>query len=197
MLRKGNATHDQVCLDQLPTYLTPSTLSMRFSNDTNNSDLRRFKENLVTSASGDLLSVTTTENPNSTPEGKAWAGTSPTSAKGEMTTGGNKDRALTLSSTFYLEVSLVNTIFMRELSANPLWLVKWCLWSYVQTHRSAQGFPSVFSQPVLPLCAVGIVLWAVVLSVTVLLGGMLIFWKWKVCKKRILILRRKREFFKL
>ncbi|NWT55968.1 TNR8 factor, partial [Erythrocercus mccallii] len=124
-LRKGNATHDQVCLDQLPTYLTPSTLS----NETNTSDLRMFKENLVTSASGDLLSVTT-ENPSSTPEEKAQAGTSPTSAKGEMTTG-------------------------------------------------------------------GAVLWAVVLSVTVLLGGMLIFWKWKVCKKRILVLRSKREFFKL
>ncbi|XP_014112706.1 PREDICTED: tumor necrosis factor receptor superfamily member 8 [Pseudopodoces humilis] len=123
-LRKGNATHDQVCLDQLPTYLTPSTLSMRFSNETNNFDLRMFKENLVTSASGDLLSVTTTENPSSTPEEKAQAGTSPTSAKGEMTTG-------------------------------------------------------------------GVVLWAVVLSVAVLLGGMLIFWKWKVCKKRILVLRRK------
>ncbi|NXH50234.1 TNR8 factor, partial [Dicaeum eximium] len=130
MLRKGNATHDQVCLDQLPTYLTPSTLSVRFSNETSNSDLRMFKENLVTSASGDLLSVTTTENPSSTPEEKAQAGTAPTSAKGEMTTG-------------------------------------------------------------------GVVLWAVVLSVTVLLGGMLIFWKWKVCKKQILILRRKREFFKL
>ncbi|NXA90450.1 TNR8 factor, partial [Melanocharis versteri] len=129
-LRKGNATHDQVCLDQLPTYLTPSTLSMRFSNETNNSDLRMFKENLETSASGDLLSVTTTENPSSTPEEKAQAGTSPTSAKGKMTTG-------------------------------------------------------------------GLVLWAVVLSVTVLLGGMLIFWKWKVCKKRILVLRRKCEFFKL
>ncbi|NXO10678.1 TNR8 factor, partial [Oriolus oriolus] len=130
MLRKGNATHNQVCLDQLPAYLTPSILSMRVSNETNNSDLRGFKENLVTSASGDLLSVTTTENPNSTPEEKAQAGTSSTSAKGEMTTG-------------------------------------------------------------------GVVLWAVVLSVTVLLGGMLIFWKWKVCKKRILVLRRKRKFFKL
>ncbi|NXR57308.1 TNR8 factor, partial [Rhadina sibilatrix] len=129
-LRKGNATHDQVCLDQLPTYLTPSTLSMRFSNETNNSDLRMFKENLVTSANGDLLSVTATENPSSTPEEKAQAGTSPTSAKGEMTTG-------------------------------------------------------------------GAVLWAVVLPVTVLLGGTLMFWKWKVCKKRILVLRRKREFFKL
>ncbi|XP_072773492.1 tumor necrosis factor receptor superfamily member 8 [Taeniopygia guttata] len=118
MLRKGNATHDQVCLDQLPTYLTPSTLSVKFSNETNDFDLRMFKENLVTSASG----ATTTENPSSTPEEKA--GTSPTSSKGEMTTG-------------------------------------------------------------------GAVLWAVVLSVTVLLGGTLVFWKWKVCKKRILILRRK------
>ncbi|KAL9825250.1 tumor necrosis factor receptor superfamily member 8-like isoform 2-T2 [Geothlypis trichas] len=83
-LRKGNATHDQVCLEQLPTYLTPSTLSVRFSNETNNFDLRMLKENLVTSASGDLLSVTTTENPSSAPEEKAQA---PTSAKGEMTTG--------------------------------------------------------------------------------------------------------------
>nr|XP_031362494.1 tumor necrosis factor receptor superfamily member 8 [Lonchura striata domestica] len=122
ILRKGNATHDQVCLDQLPTYLTPSTLSVRFSNETNDFDLRMFKDNLVTSASGDLLSATTTENPSSTPEEKA--GTSPTSAKGEMTTG-------------------------------------------------------------------GVVLWAVVLSVAVLLGGTLAFWKWKVCKKRILVLRRK------
>ncbi|NXU11524.1 TNR8 factor, partial [Pardalotus punctatus] len=129
-LSKGNATHDQVCLDLNPTYLTPSTLSVRFSNETKNSDLRRFKESLVTSVSDDLLSVTTTEIPSSTPEEKAQAGTSPTSAKGEMTTG-------------------------------------------------------------------GVMLWAVVLSVTVLLGGTLIFWKWKVCKKRILILRRKREFFKL
>lgn len=90
MLREGNATHDQVCLDQLPTYLTPSTLSMRFSNKTNNSDLRMFKENLVTSASGDLLSVTTAESPSSTPEEKAQADTSPTSAKGKTTTGGNR-----------------------------------------------------------------------------------------------------------
>ncbi|OWK50607.1 Tumor necrosis factor receptor superfamily member 1B [Lonchura striata] len=124
ILRKGNATHDQVCLDQLPTYLTPSTLSVRFSNETNDFDLRMFKDNLVTSASGDLLSATTTENPSSTPEEKA--GTSPTSAKGEMTTG-------------------------------------------------------------------GVVLWAVVLSVAVLLGGTLAFWKWKVCKKRILVLRRKQD----
>ncbi|NWR21927.1 TNR8 factor, partial [Emberiza fucata] len=123
-LRKGNATHDQVCLEQVPTYLTPSTLSMRFSNETKNFDLRMLKENLVTSASGDLLSVTTTENPSLTPEEKAQA---PTSAKGEMTTG-------------------------------------------------------------------GVVLWAVVLSLAVLLGAMLVFWKWKVCKKRILVLRRKRVF---
>ncbi|XP_066190417.1 tumor necrosis factor receptor superfamily member 8 isoform X1 [Sylvia atricapilla] len=123
-LRKGNATHDQVCLDQLPTYLTPSTLSMRFTNETNNSDLRMLKENLVTSASGDLLSVTTTESPSSPPEEKTQADASPTSAKGKMTTG-------------------------------------------------------------------GVVLWAVVFSVTVLLGAMLMFWKWKVCKKRVLVLRRK------
>ncbi|KFO08771.1 Tumor necrosis factor receptor superfamily member 8, partial [Balearica regulorum gibbericeps] len=128
-LRKGNATHDQVCLEQLPTYLTPSTLSMRFSNETKNSDLRRFEENLVTVASV-LLRATTTENPSSTPEEKVPAGTFPTSAKGETTTG-------------------------------------------------------------------GLVLWGVVLSVVVLLVGMLLFWKWKVCKKRIFILKGKREFLKL
>lgn len=49
-----------------------------------------FKENLVTSASGDLLSVTTAESPSSTPEEKAQADTSPTSAKGKTTTGGNR-----------------------------------------------------------------------------------------------------------
>ncbi|KAM7030708.1 tumor necrosis factor receptor superfamily member 8 isoform 1-T5 [Acridotheres tristis] len=119
VLSKGNATHDQVCLEQLSTYLTPSTFSMRFSNETSNSDLRMFKENLVTSAGGDLLSVTTTENPSSAPEEKPDPGTS-TSAKGVM-------------------------------------------------------------------------LWAVVLSVAVLLGATLMFWKWKVCKKRILVLRRKRS----
>ncbi|NXK06594.1 TNR8 factor, partial [Herpetotheres cachinnans] len=124
-LSEGNATHDQVCLDQLPTYLTPSTLSMRFSNETNNSDLRRFEESPVTIASI-LLSATATENPNSTPEEKALAGTFPTSAKGEMTTG-------------------------------------------------------------------GLVLWGLVLSVIVLLVGMLLFWKRKVCKKRILILKGKRD----
>ncbi|XP_032935527.1 tumor necrosis factor receptor superfamily member 8 isoform X3 [Catharus ustulatus] len=115
MLRKGNATHDQVCLDQLPTYLTPSTLSVRVSTEKNKSEQRVIKESLVTSASGDLLSVTTAENPTITPTVNAS-----TSAK-------------------------------------------------------------------------GVVLWAVVLSVTVLLGGTLIFWKWKVCKKRILVLRRKRS----
>ncbi|XP_027643923.1 tumor necrosis factor receptor superfamily member 8 isoform X1 [Falco peregrinus] len=120
---EGNATHDQVCLDQLPTYLIPSTLSVRFSNETNNSDLRRFEESLVTIASI-LLSATTTENPSSTPEEKALAGTFPTSAKEGMTTG-------------------------------------------------------------------GLVLWGVVLSVIVLLVGMLLFWKRKVCKKRILILKAK------
>ncbi|NXF63403.1 TNR8 factor, partial [Ciccaba nigrolineata] len=124
-LSEGNATHDQVCLDQLPTYLSPSTLSMRFSSETNNSDPRGFHENLVTIASI-LLSATTTENPSSTPEEKALTGTFPTSAKGEMTTG-------------------------------------------------------------------GVVLWGVVLSVIVLLVGMLLFWKWKVCKKRILILKGKRD----
>ena len=67
-----------------------------------------------------LLSAATTENPSSTPEEKALAGTSPTSAKGETTMGGNKDKAFTLSSMFYLDISLVNAIFMRELPANPL-----------------------------------------------------------------------------
>ncbi|XP_074970107.1 tumor necrosis factor receptor superfamily member 8 [Phalacrocorax aristotelis] len=114
-LSEGNATHDRVCLDQLPTYLTPSTLSMRFSNESNNSDLRRFEEKLVTTPSTVLRS---------TPEKEAPVGTSPTSAKGETTAG-------------------------------------------------------------------GLVLWGVVLSVTVLLVGTLLFWKWKVCKKRILILKGK------
>ncbi|KAM6371759.1 tumor necrosis factor receptor superfamily member 8 [Pluvialis apricaria] len=123
-LSKGNATHDQVCLDQLPTYLTPSTLSMRFSDETNHSELRRFEENLVTIASSILLSTRTTENPSSTSEENAVSATSPTSAKGETTLG-------------------------------------------------------------------GLVLWGVVLSVIVLLVGMLLFWKRKVCKKRILILKGK------
>ncbi|KFQ22743.1 Tumor necrosis factor receptor superfamily member 8, partial [Merops nubicus] len=127
VLSEGNATHDQVCLDQLPTHLTPSTLSMRSSNETSNSDLRSFEENLVTVAS--ILSATT-ENPSSTPEKKVLAGTFPTSAKGEATTG-------------------------------------------------------------------GLVLWGVVVSVIVLLVGMMLFWKWKVCQKRILILKAKREFLKL
>ncbi|XP_009905041.2 tumor necrosis factor receptor superfamily member 8 [Dryobates pubescens] len=117
-LTEGNATHDQVCRDQSPTYLTPSTLSMRFSNDTSNDDLRGVKENLVTAVSI-LLSATATENPSSTPEEKALAGTFPTSAKGETTTAGP-------------------------------------------------------------------VLWAAVLSPVVLLVAMLLFWKWKVCKKLIL-----------
>ncbi|NXL57160.1 TNR8 factor, partial [Chordeiles acutipennis] len=86
-LSKGNATHDQVCLDQSPTYLTPSTLSVRFSNETNNSGLRRFGENLVTIASM-VLTATTTETLSSTPEEKALAGTFPTSAKGATTMGG-------------------------------------------------------------------------------------------------------------
>ncbi|XP_064028254.1 tumor necrosis factor receptor superfamily member 8 [Pogoniulus pusillus] len=81
-LSEGNATHDRVCMD-----LTPSTLPMRFSNDTSNSDLQRFKESLVTTVSI-LLSATGTENPSSTPEEKALASTFPTSAKGETTTAG-------------------------------------------------------------------------------------------------------------
>ncbi|NXX41004.1 TNR8 factor, partial [Tricholaema leucomelas] len=116
-LSEGNATHDRVCMDQLPTYLTLSTLPMRFSNDTSNSDLQGFKENLVTTVSI-LLSAAGTENPSSTPEEKALAGTFPTSAKGETTTAGP-------------------------------------------------------------------VLWAVVLSMVVLLVVMLLLWKWRVCKKLI------------
>ncbi|XP_061335315.1 tumor necrosis factor receptor superfamily member 8 [Pezoporus flaviventris] len=123
VLSKGNATHDQVCLDQSPTYLTPNTLSMRFNNETNNSDLKRFEESLVT-ITGILLSATTTENPNTTAEEKASAGTFPTSVKGETT----------------ME---------------------------------------------------GLVLWGVVLSVMVLLLGMLSFWKWKICKQQIFILKGK------
>ncbi|KAM9521621.1 tumor necrosis factor receptor superfamily member 8 isoform 1-T1 [Guaruba guarouba] len=125
VLSKGNATHDQVCLDQSPTYLTPNTLSMRFNNETNNSDLRRFEESLVT-ITGILLSATTTENPSTTAEEKAWAGTFPTSVKGETT----------------ME---------------------------------------------------GLVLWGVILSVIMLLVGMLSFWKWKICKQQIFILKRKRH----
>uniref|UniRef100_A0A8C3GQ89 TNFR-Cys domain-containing protein n=1 Tax=Cairina moschata TaxID=8855 RepID=A0A8C3GQ89_CAIMO len=120
---KGNATHDEVCLDQLPTYLTPGTFSTRFSNETNNSDLLRLEANLVTISSA-LLSAATTENPSSTPKENAPAGTLPTSDKGETTTGG--------------------------------------------------------------------LVWGVVLSVMLLLVGMLLFWKWKMCKKRILILKGKR-----
>ncbi|XP_064534689.1 tumor necrosis factor receptor superfamily member 8 isoform X1 [Pseudopipra pipra] len=123
-LSQGNATHDQVCLDQSPTYLTQSPLSTRFSNETNHSDPRSLEESLVTIAGGDLLSATTTENPSSAPEEKDPTDTFPTSAKGEMTMG-------------------------------------------------------------------GVVLWAVVLCVIVLLGAMLFFWKWKVCKKRILVLKGK------
>ncbi|NWZ23118.1 TNR8 factor, partial [Asarcornis scutulata] len=126
---KGNATHDEVCLDQLPSYLTPGTFSTRFSNETNNSDLLRLEANLVTISSA-LLSAATTENPSPTPKENAPASTLPTSDKGETTTG------------------------------------------------------------------VGLV-WGVVLSVMLLLVGMLLFWKWKMCKKRILILKGKREFLKL
>ncbi|XP_071623298.1 tumor necrosis factor receptor superfamily member 8 [Heliangelus exortis] len=86
-LRKGNATHDQVCLDPLPTSLTPSTLSVRSSNEMSNFDLKRLEMNLVT-ISSTLFSATTTENPSSTPEEKALAGTFPTLAKEEMTRGG-------------------------------------------------------------------------------------------------------------
>ncbi|EOB00025.1 Tumor necrosis factor receptor superfamily member 1B, partial [Anas platyrhynchos] len=125
---KGNATHDEVCLDQLPTYLTPGTFSTRFSNETNNSDLLRLEANLVTISSA-LLSAATTENPSSTPKQNAPAGTLPTSDKGETTTGG--------------------------------------------------------------------LVWGVVLSVMLLLVGMLLFWKWKICKKRIFILKGKCDFLKV
>ncbi|NXL87997.1 TNR8 factor, partial [Alectura lathami] len=84
---KGNATHDQVCLDQLSAYLTPEAFSIRFSNETNNSDLPRLEANLVTLAVT-VLTATTTENPSSTPEEKALSGTYPTSVKGERTTRG-------------------------------------------------------------------------------------------------------------
>lgn len=70
---------------------------MRFSNETSNSDLRRVEEDLVTSASIPL-SAAPTENPSSTPEEKALAGTFPTAAKGEMPMGGNKDKPFTLCS---------------------------------------------------------------------------------------------------
>lgn len=115
MLREGNATHDQVCLDQLPTYLTPSTLSVRFINEKNKSEPRVIKENLVTSASGDLLSVTTAENPTITPTVNAS-----TSAKGEMTTGGNTEPAFTLPSTFYLEYFGKHHFYVGTSCKSPL-----------------------------------------------------------------------------
>ncbi|XP_009669708.1 tumor necrosis factor receptor superfamily member 8 isoform X2 [Struthio camelus] len=126
VLSRGNATHDQVCMDRAP-HFTPGTLSVRLSNETNNSDARRLEEKLVTTASI-LRSDITAENPSSTAEEKALAGTSPISdvAKGRT------------------------------------------------TRR-------------------GLVLWGVILSVIVLLAGMLLFWKWKVCKRRILILKGKRS----
>ncbi|NXE53064.1 TNR8 factor, partial [Casuarius casuarius] len=130
-LSKGNATHDQVCVDQTPTYLTSGILSVRLSNETNNSDVTRLEEKLVTIASI-LLSDTTAENPSSTAEEKALAGTFPTSdvAKGKTTRG-------------------------------------------------------------------DLVLWGVVSSVIALLVVMLLLRKWKVCKRRILIFKGKREFLKL
>lgn len=121
---KGNATHDQVCTDQLPSYLTPDTSSIRITNETDDSDVLKRNANPVTLAS--ILSSATTEIPSSTPEEEALAGTSPTLAKGETTTR-------------------------------------------------------------------GLVFWAVVLSVMVLPVGMLSFWQWKVCKKRIFILKQKRS----
>eukprot|EP00076_Gallus_gallus_P028580 XP_015152299.2 tumor necrosis factor receptor superfamily member 8 isoform X1 [Gallus gallus] len=121
---KGNATHDQVCTDRLPSYLTPDTSSIRITNETDDSDVLKRNANPVTLAS--ILSSATTEIPGSTPEEEALAGTSPTLAKGETTTR-------------------------------------------------------------------GLVFWAVVLSVMVLPVGMLSFWQWKVCKKRIFILKQKRS----
>uniref|UniRef100_A0A8V0Z161 TNF receptor superfamily member 8 n=1 Tax=Gallus gallus TaxID=9031 RepID=A0A8V0Z161_CHICK len=81
---KGNATHDQVCTDQLPSYLTPDTSSIRITNETDDSDVLKRNANPVTLAS--ILSSATTEIPGSTPEEEALAGTSPTLAKGETTT---------------------------------------------------------------------------------------------------------------
>ncbi|KAM9370157.1 tumor necrosis factor receptor superfamily member 8-like [Phaethornis superciliosus] len=105
-LSKGNATHDQVCLDPLPTYLTPSTLSVRFSNEMSNSDLKRFEVNLVTISSS-LLSATATENPSSTPEEKALVGTLPTLAKEEMTRGGQVLWGVFLTVTVLLVAMLL------------------------------------------------------------------------------------------
>lgn len=108
---KGNATHDQVCMDQLPSYLTPDTSSIRTGNETNDSDVLKLPANLVTLAS--VLSSATTKIPSSTPEEKALASTSPTSAKGETTTRGQK--GFILSGTFYSDISLVKVV--RELPA--------------------------------------------------------------------------------
>uniref|UniRef100_A0A8C2Y795 TNF receptor superfamily member 8 n=1 Tax=Coturnix japonica TaxID=93934 RepID=A0A8C2Y795_COTJA len=83
---KGNATHDQVCVDRSPSYLNSDTSSTRNSSETNDSDILKPEATLVTLAS--ILSSATTETPSSTPEEKALAGTSPTSAKGETATRG-------------------------------------------------------------------------------------------------------------
>lgn len=103
---KGNATHDQVCTDQLPSYLTPDTSSIRITNETDDSDVLKRNANPVTLAS--ILSSATTEIPGSTPEEEALAGTSPTLAKGETTTRGQK--GFILSGTFCSEISLVKVV---------------------------------------------------------------------------------------
>lgn len=92
-----------------------------------------------------VLSAATMENPSSTPEEKVPAGTFPTSAKGETAMGGNKDKAFILSNMFYLDMSWVNAIFLWELPANPLQLVKCCPWFYVQKHTSTNNSPSAIS----------------------------------------------------
>lgn len=89
---KGNATHDQVCVDRLPSSLTPDTSSIRTSNETNDSDVLKLPANLVTLAN--VLSSATTKIPSSTPKEKA--GTSPTSDKGETTTRGQKGFILSI-----------------------------------------------------------------------------------------------------
>ncbi|OXB64357.1 hypothetical protein ASZ78_009940 [Callipepla squamata] len=121
---KGNATHDQICMDQVPSYLTPDTSSVGFSSESNDFEVLKLRTNLVTLAS--ILSGATTERPSSTPEEKALAATFPTSAKGETTTR-------------------------------------------------------------------GVIFGAVVLSVMVLPVGTLLLWQWKVCKKRIFVLKEKRS----
>ncbi|NXJ86193.1 TNR8 factor, partial [Trogon melanurus] len=129
VLSQGNATHDRVCLEQLPTPLASGTLSMGSSSETGNFGRRWFEQNPVTAA-GVLSSATTTADPGSTPEQRAPAGTVPTLAAGEAAAG-------------------------------------------------------------------GLALWAALLAVTGLLVVLLLLWKWKVCKKRILVLTGKCKCLKL